>query len=69
MNATMRKRIEKAEAALIRPEPTFTETTLIGQPTEGADPQAWADHQHAITQAQEAGHRVIVLVPLQGLKA
>lgn len=65
MNATMRKRIERAEAILIRPEQTFTRTVLIGQPPEDAGAQAWADHERAIARAQEAGERVIVLVPLR----
>lgn len=65
MNATMRKRIEKAEAILIRPAPSFTRTTLIGQPADDAGAQAWADHERAIAQAQQTGERVIVLAPLR----
>lgn len=65
MNATMRKRIEKIEAILIRPPPSVTQTLLIGQPAADADSQAWADHERAIAQAKEAGQQVIVLVPVR----
>lgn len=65
MNSTMRRRIEKAEAMLIRPAPTFTQTLLIGQPADDAGPQAWAEHERAIAQARDANHHIILLVPLR----
>lgn len=65
MSSTMRRRIEKAEAILIRPAPTFTQTLLIGQPPENSGGQAWAEHERAIAQARDANHHIIVMVPLR----
>ena len=65
MSSTMRKRIEKAEAMLTRPVPTFTQTLLIGQPTSDADADAWAEYERAIDQARNANHHIIVLVPVR----
>lgn len=64
MNVTMRKRIEKAEALLILPPPTFTRIVLIGQPREDAQDPAWANYEHALEEAKANGCQAIVLVPL-----
>ena len=65
MTATMRKRIEKAEAILIRHAPPFTQTVLMGRPPDDSGDQAWAEHERAMAQAQQDGCNVIVLVPLR----
>lgn len=65
MSSTMRKRIEKAEAMLIRPAPMLAGTALIAKPTEQADIQAWTDYERAMAEAQQAGKLAIVLVPLR----
>lgn len=64
MNATMRKRLEKAEAILIPPPPTFTRFVLIGRPREDAPAPAWADYQQALEDAKANGCQAIVLVPI-----
>lgn len=65
MSSAMRKRIEKIEAMLIRPAPTFTQTLLIGQPANDAGAQAWAEYERAIARARDANHHIIVLVPIR----
>lgn len=64
MNVTMRKRIERAEALVIPPPPTFTGIVLIGRPQENASAPAWANYEHALEEAKANGCQAIVLVPL-----
>lgn len=64
MTATIKKRIEKAEATLLAPPPTFIRTVLIGQPPENSGAQAWVEYERAIAEAGQAGAMAILLVPL-----
>lgn len=64
MNASMRKRIEKAEGYLVRPAETFVRTILLARPREDAGTQAWADYERVLAQARQDGCKVIVLVPI-----
>jgi hypothetical protein len=65
MNATLRKRIEKAEAVLIQPKPRLSRSLLVGRPSAEATAQEWADYERELAQAQQDGCKVIVLVPLR----
>lgn len=65
MTAAMRKRIEKAEALLIRPAPLFTGAVLLAKPTEQAGFGPWAEYERAMAEARQAGKLAIVLVPVR----
>lgn len=65
MIATIRRRIERAEACLIRPAPVLVRSILIGQPPPDATPDEWAAYERARAEATENGCKVIVLVPLR----
>lgn len=66
MTVALERRLRKLEAQALSPREETA--TMLFEPPEGAEPEVWATHRKALSDAEATYDRVIVITPLRSLR-